>query len=157
MLLLSSFESLTLGGVFLGLKNNLKNFGNKKNSRLFSKIFNKWFYEFMAMSRNENFFRWHKSQYLCIQGTANQLNRLYSWPAEEFVQLVCRYLYSSKIIENYDFWCFFDIFVLERVIRIPENWKILNITMSIYSKFCYLSKGQKLKTGQKKLFFGDTL
>ena len=31
MLLLSSFEFLTLGGVFLGVKNNSKNFGNKKN------------------------------------------------------------------------------------------------------------------------------
>ena len=30
MLLLSSFEFLTLGGVFLGVKNDSKNFGNKK-------------------------------------------------------------------------------------------------------------------------------
>ena len=30
MSLLSGFEFLTLGGVFLGVKNNSKNFGNKK-------------------------------------------------------------------------------------------------------------------------------
>ena len=36
--LLSGFEFLTLGGVFLGVKNNSKNFGNKKNIGLFSKI-----------------------------------------------------------------------------------------------------------------------
>ena len=30
MLLLSSFEFLTLGGVFIGVTNNSKNFGNKK-------------------------------------------------------------------------------------------------------------------------------
>ena len=37
MHLLSSFEFLTLGEVFLGVKNNSKNFGNKKNIGLFSK------------------------------------------------------------------------------------------------------------------------
>jgi hypothetical protein len=41
MLLLSGFEFLTLGGVFLGVKNNSKNFGNKKNIRLLSKILSK--------------------------------------------------------------------------------------------------------------------
>ena len=30
MLLLSGFEFLTFGGVFLGVKNNPKNFGNQK-------------------------------------------------------------------------------------------------------------------------------
>ena len=32
------FEFLSLGGVFLGVKHNSKNFGNKKNIRLLSKI-----------------------------------------------------------------------------------------------------------------------
>ena len=41
MLLLSSFEFLTLGRVFLGVKNNSKNFGNKKNIILLSKILSK--------------------------------------------------------------------------------------------------------------------
>ena len=36
------FEFLTLEGVFLGVKNNSKNFGNKKNIGLFSKILSKW-------------------------------------------------------------------------------------------------------------------
>ena len=36
------FEFLTMGRVFLGVKNNSKNFGNKKNIRLFSKILSKW-------------------------------------------------------------------------------------------------------------------
>ena len=35
------FEFMTLEGVFLGVKNNSKNFGNKKNIRLFSKILSK--------------------------------------------------------------------------------------------------------------------
>ena len=35
-------EFLTLGRVFLGVKNNSKNFENKKNIRLFSKILSKW-------------------------------------------------------------------------------------------------------------------
>ena len=71
--LLSSFEFLGLGGVFLGVKNNSKNFGNKKNIGLYSKILSKWaffirkmqkilsFHEFMAKFRMENFFKWHKS------------------------------------------------------------------------------------------------
>ena len=42
MVILSGFEFLTLGGVFLGVKNNSKNSGNKKNIRLFSKILSKW-------------------------------------------------------------------------------------------------------------------
>ena len=36
------FEFQTSGWVFLGVKNNSKNFGNKKNSRLLSKIWSKW-------------------------------------------------------------------------------------------------------------------
>ena len=36
------FEFQTLGGVFLGVKNNSKNFENKKNSRFFSKILSNW-------------------------------------------------------------------------------------------------------------------
>jgi len=39
---LSSSEFSDLGGVFLGVKNNSKNFGNKNNSRFFSKILSKW-------------------------------------------------------------------------------------------------------------------
>ena len=39
--LLSSFEFLGLGGEFLGVKNNSKNFGNKKNLGVFSKILRK--------------------------------------------------------------------------------------------------------------------
>ena len=74
--LLSSFEFLGLGGVFLGVKNNSKNFGNKKNIGLFSKILSKWaffirkmqkilqFYEFIAVLRMENIFRCYKNQYL---------------------------------------------------------------------------------------------
>ena len=31
-----------MGGVFLGVKNNSKNFENKKNYRLLSKILSKW-------------------------------------------------------------------------------------------------------------------
>ena len=38
MVILSGFEFLTLRGVFLGIKINSKNFGTKKNTRLFSKI-----------------------------------------------------------------------------------------------------------------------
>ena len=36
------FEFMTLEGVFSGVKNNSKNFGNQKNIRLFSKILSKW-------------------------------------------------------------------------------------------------------------------
>ena len=62
------FEFQTSGWVFLGVKNNSKNFGNKKNSRLLSKIWSKWalfvwkmrkilwFYQFMTMFRMENSF-----------------------------------------------------------------------------------------------------
>ena len=39
--LLSGFEFLTLGWVFLGVKNSSKNFGNTKNIGLFSKILSK--------------------------------------------------------------------------------------------------------------------
>ena len=69
MVIRKGFEFLTLGGVFLGVKNNSKNIGNKKNIRLFSKILSKWtlfirkmqkfwcFYELLTMSRMENFFK----------------------------------------------------------------------------------------------------
>ena len=78
MVILSGFEFLTFGGVFLGVKNNSKNSGNKKNIRLFSKIWSKWtlfirkmqknlcFYELMDMLRMENFLICHKNQNLCI-------------------------------------------------------------------------------------------
>ena len=78
MVIMSGFGFLTLGGVFLGVKNNSKNSGNKKDIRLFSKILSKWtlfikkmqkilcFYELMAMLRMENFLKCHKSQNLCI-------------------------------------------------------------------------------------------
>ena len=39
--ILSSFKFLDLGGVFLGVKNNSKNFGNHKNIRVYSKILSK--------------------------------------------------------------------------------------------------------------------
>ena len=41
MVILSGFEFLTLGGVFLGVENNSKNSGNKKDIWLFSKILSK--------------------------------------------------------------------------------------------------------------------
>ena len=46
------FEFQTMGGVFLGVKNNSKNFENKKNIGLFSKILSKWtlFYSKFRMS-----------------------------------------------------------------------------------------------------------
>ena len=56
-----------MGRVFLGVKNNSKNFGNKKNIRLFSKILSIltlfikimkkfWcFYELIAKTRMENY------------------------------------------------------------------------------------------------------
>ena len=46
------FEFLTLGGVFLGVKNNSKNFGNQKNIRLFSKILSK---RTLFYSKSSNF------------------------------------------------------------------------------------------------------
>ena len=42
IVILSSFEFLDLGGFFSGVKNNSKNFGNKKDIGLFSKILSKW-------------------------------------------------------------------------------------------------------------------
>ena len=47
--ILFSFEFLDMGGVFLRVKNNSRNF-----------------YEFMAMLRMENIFRYYKSKYLYI-------------------------------------------------------------------------------------------
>ena len=58
--LLSSFEFLGLGGVFLGVKNNSKNFGNKKNIRLFRKILSKW-----------TLFYWKSSNFLEFLGVKN--------------------------------------------------------------------------------------
>ena len=46
------YEFLTLEGVFLGVKNNSKNFGNKKNIGLFSKILSKWT---LLCSQSSNF------------------------------------------------------------------------------------------------------
>ena len=72
------FDFLNLGGVFLGVKNNSRNFGNKKNIGLLSKILSKLtlfirkmrkfgcFYELIAMARIEKIFKCHKSQCLCI-------------------------------------------------------------------------------------------
>ena len=51
--ILSSFEFLGLGGVFLGVKNNSKNFGNKKNIGLYSKILSRW--AFFSEKNAENF------------------------------------------------------------------------------------------------------
>ena len=42
MVILSGYEFLTLGGLFLGVKNNSKNSGTKKDTRLFSKILSKF-------------------------------------------------------------------------------------------------------------------
>ena len=53
MVILSGFEFLTLGGVFLGVKNNSK---NKKMQKILC------FYELMAMLKMENFLKCHKSQ-----------------------------------------------------------------------------------------------
>ena len=39
--ILSSFEFLYLGGVFLGVKNNSENFGNKKYIGFYRKILSK--------------------------------------------------------------------------------------------------------------------
>ena len=50
MVILSGFEFLTLGGVFLGVKNNSKNSGTKKNIRLFSKILSKMTLLFSKLS-----------------------------------------------------------------------------------------------------------
>ena len=91
MLLLSSFEFLTLGGVFLGVKNNSKNFGNKKNIRLFSKILSKWtlfirkmqkfwcFMSFWPCQEWKTFSKCHKSQYFCICTYKYQIFWLFKW------------------------------------------------------------------------------
>ena len=50
MVILSDFEFLTLGGVFLRVKNNSKNSGTKKNIRLFSKILSKMTLLFSKLS-----------------------------------------------------------------------------------------------------------
>ena len=50
IVILSGFEFLTLGGVFLGVKNNSKNSGTKKNIRLLSKILSKMTLLFSKLS-----------------------------------------------------------------------------------------------------------
>ena len=50
MVILSGFEFLTIGGVFLGVKINSKNSGTKKNNRLFSKILSKMTLLFSKLS-----------------------------------------------------------------------------------------------------------
>ena len=50
--ILSSFEFLDLGGFFSGVKNNSKNFGNKINIGLYSKIFSKWAYFYQKNAEN---------------------------------------------------------------------------------------------------------
>ena len=78
MVIWKDFEFLTLGWVFLGVKNNSKNFGNQKNIWLFSKILSKWtfsvrkmqkilcFYKFMVLLKMESIFKCYKRQYLWI-------------------------------------------------------------------------------------------
>ena len=60
MVIQKGFEFLTLGGVFLGVKKDSKNFGNKKNTGLFSKILSKWA---LFCSKSSNFLEfsrlWH--------------------------------------------------------------------------------------------------
>ena len=70
------FEFLTLRGVFLGVKNNSKNFGNKKNIWLFSKILSKWtlyyskssdllnLYDFVYFQMSKNHSKSYKICYL---------------------------------------------------------------------------------------------
>ena len=71
MVIRKGFEFLTLEGVFLGVKKNSKNFGNKKNIRLLSKILSKWtlfcsksskFLEFLWISQFQNCKNHLKSQ-----------------------------------------------------------------------------------------------
>ena len=74
--ILSSFEFLGLWGVFLGVKNNSKNFGNKKNIWLFSKILSKWtlyyskssdllnLYDFVYFQMSKNHSKSYKICYL---------------------------------------------------------------------------------------------
>ena len=69
MVIMSGFGFLTLGGVFLGVKNNSKDSGTKKNIGSYTKILSKCaflirkmlkilpFYELMAMLIIENIFR----------------------------------------------------------------------------------------------------
>ena len=45
------------------------------------------------------------------------------------------YAYANKIVENNDFLNDFWHFLTDKAIKIQENWKILNKTRSIYSKF----------------------
>ena len=86
------FWVFDLGGVFLGVKNNSKNFGNKKNIRLFSKILSiKWtlfirkmqtfwcFYEKWPCKKWKTFFKCHKSQYFCICTCKYKIFWLYKW------------------------------------------------------------------------------
>ena len=50
MVIMSGFEFLTLGGVFLGVKKNSKNSGTKNNIRLLSKILSKMTLLFSKLS-----------------------------------------------------------------------------------------------------------
>ena len=82
------FEFQTLGGEFLWVKNNSK---NKKDKRLFNKIISKWtlfvrkiqkimwFFDFMAMLRMEIFFKWQKSQFLCLCKYKYWIFWLFKW------------------------------------------------------------------------------
>ena len=91
MLLLSSFEFLTLGGVFTGVKNDSMNFVNKKNIRLFRKILSKWTlfirkvqkfwcsYELLAMSRMENYFQM-PFLHMHIQGVPKKITPCFGGP-----------------------------------------------------------------------------
>ena len=96
MHLLSSFEFLTLGGVFLEVKNNYKNFGNKKNIGLFSKILSKWT---LFCSKSSNFLEfsrlWH------FQKVKNHL--------------------ESLNIKYFDFSNDFYIFKTDKAIKLKKN------------------------------------
>ena len=88
------FEFLTFGGVFLGVKNNSKNSGNKKNKRLFSKILSKWnllyskssnFLEFLLICLFKNV-KSHNNQYSYLHKSI-EIDFVYQKNAENFVFL----------------------------------------------------------------------
>ena len=72
------FKFLSMGGVFLGVKNNSLSFENKKNYRLLSKILSKWtlfvrkrqkimgFQEIMALLKKRNSLKCHNSLHFCV-------------------------------------------------------------------------------------------
>ena len=81
------FDFLILGGLFSGVKKNSKNFGNKKNIGLFSKILRKWT--------------------LFVQKCRNFCNFMSLWPCLEWKTFldgikVNIYAYANKIVENND-------------------------------------------------------